>query len=156
MCEISKNFKKGDIIVVTSERSSISMGIATGYGTTKFERDISFDEAAEKTLQKMQWDFPKMFKDWTIEQMKQTLNSEDKYFLTIDNDVCTYYNHEIADSFDLLYIDGGIELFILTRLKDKYVREFNIKSFKFPGDKWSHFRIYDDISNWVNKNLNNI
>ena len=42
-----------------------------------------------------------MFKDWTIEQIKQTLNSEDKYFLTIDNDVCTYYNHEIADSFDL-------------------------------------------------------
>ena len=54
MSGISKNFKKGDIIVVTSERSSISMGIATGYGTTKFERDISFDEAAEKTLQKMQ------------------------------------------------------------------------------------------------------
>lgn len=150
---IEKKFKKGDIIVVTSGRSGTSMCIATGYWTTKFDHDITYDEAVQIHYNNMKRDFPGMFKDLTIEHMKELLKPTDKYFLSINGDVLTYNNHELADSFDKLYFEGKIKLEILSRLKDKYVREFNVKPFKFPGDEWDEFRVYDDITDWVNENL---
>lgn len=149
-----KNFNHGDIIVVTSERDALAMCIATGLGTAIFDHDLSFDEAAELTLKNIKYAFPKMYKDWTLERVKETLDKDAKYFITTDGDVKTYANHELADSFDKLYFEGKIKLDKLHLLKDKYVKEHNVKSFKFPGDKWPEFRIYDDVTDWVNEHIN--
>ena len=69
-------------------------------------------------------------------------------------EVQTYSNHEVADEFDKLYFEGNIKLEELSRLKDKYVREHNIKATKYEGDEWSEFRIFDDITDWINEQLN--
>lgn len=151
---MEKIFKHGDIIVATSGRDGISGGIARGFGTAKFDHDISFEEAVKYHLENMKNDFPGMFKDWTIDQMKETLNKNEKYFITTNGDVISYNNHELADSFDKLYLKGNIKLDKLCRLKDKYICEYNVKASKFPGDKYSHYRIYDDITNWINEHIN--
>lgn len=152
---IEKIFKHGDIIVTTSGRDVISNGIARGFGTVIFDHDISFEEAAERHLKKMKNDFPTVFKNWTIDQMIQTLdlNSNKKYFITINGDINSYDNHELADSFDKLYFEDKIKLSILCRLKDKYIREYNIKPSKFTDDELSHYRIYDDVTDWINEHL---
>ena len=152
---IEKIFKYGDIIVTTSGRDVVSSGIARGLGTVKFDHDISFKEAAERHLEKMKKDFPNVFEDWTIGRMIQTLdlNPNEKFFITINGDINSYDNHELADSFDKLSFEDKIKLDILCRLKDKYIHEHNIKPSKFTDDELSHYRIYDDVTDWINEHL---
>lgn len=151
---LEKKFKKDDIIVVTSGRSGTSMCIARGLWTAKFDRDITYNEAVQIHYENMKKEFPGMFKNLTIEKMKNILKPEEKYFLNDRGEVQTYSNHEVADEFDKLYFSNKFELSELSRLKDKYVREHNIKATKYEGDKWSEFRIFDDITDWINEQLN--
>lgn len=153
---MEKIFKYGDIIVATSGRDVLSCGIARGFGIAIFDHDISFEEAAERHLENMKKHYPGMFKDWTIDRVIQSMNKRKnkKYFIATNGDVNSYDNHELADSFDKLYIEGNIKLDKLCILKDKYIREHNVKPSKFPDDELSHYRIYDDVTNWINEHIN--
>ena len=144
---MEKIFKEGDVIVVTSGRSAQSMSIATGFGTCKFVRDLTKEEAVDIHYNNMVKEFPRL--GITKEMVEETLNQYDKFFINNHGEAITYDNHELADSFDKLYFKSPERLSEISRLKNKYVTEFNIEPFKYPGDEWDEYRIYDDISNWL-------
>ena len=149
---LEKHFNKGDLYVTTSGRKGLCMGIASEMWIAQFDHDITFEEAIKIHFDNMKRDYPGMFKDLTIEQMENILDKNDKYFINNRGEVQTYKNHEPADEFDKLYFSNKFELSELSRLKDKYVREFNIKSSKYSEDEFSEFRIFDDITEWINEN----
>ena len=144
---MEKNFKEGDIIVVTSGRSALSMSIATGLWTCKFVRDLTKEEAVEIHYNNMTKEYPGM--GITKEMVEKTINQYDKFFLNDQGEAITYDNHELADSFDKLYFKSPKRLSEISSLKGKYVTEFNIEPFKYPCDEWAEYRIYDDISSWL-------
>ena len=144
---MEKKFKRGDIIVVTSGRSAVSMGIATGFLTCKFVRDLTKEEAIDIHYNNMIKEFPDM--GITKEMVEETIKQYDKFFLNDQGEAMTYDNHELADSFDKLYFKSPERISEISHLKDKYVTEFNIEPFKYPGDEWAEYRIYDDISGWL-------
>jgi len=151
---LEKHFNKGDLYVVTSGRAARYMGIAKCMWAAKFDHDITYEEAVKIHFENMKREYPGMFKDLTIEQMENILDKNNKYFLNNRGEVQTYKNHEPADEFDKLYFSNKFELSELSRLKDKYVREFNIPSSKYSEDEFSEYRIFDDITEWINENLN--
>lgn len=151
---LEKHFNKGDLYVTTSDRNGQCMGIASVMWAALFDHDITFEEAVKIHFENMKREYPGMIKNLTIEQIENILDKNDKYFLNNYGEVQTYENHEPADEFDKLYLSSKIELSELSRLKDKYVREFNVQSTKYSGDEFSEYRIFDDITEWINENLN--
>lgn len=150
---LEKHFNKGDLYVTTSGRKGLCMGIASEMWAMKFDHDITYEEAVKIHFDNMKRDYPGMFKNLTIEQMERVLDKNDKYFINNLGEVQIYKNHEPADEFDKLYIENKIELSKLSRLKDKYVREFNVHVSKYSEDEFGEFRIFDDISEWIKENL---
>jgi hypothetical protein len=150
---LEKHFNKGDLYVTTSGRKGLCMGIASEMWAARFDHDIDFEEAANIHLANMKKDYPGMFKDYTIDKVKKVLDKNDKYFLNNLGEVQTYKNHEPADEFDKLYFSNKFELSELSRLKDKYVREFNVPISKYSEDEFGEFRIFDDITEWIKENI---
>ena len=137
---IKQNFKHGDIIVVTSHRSYLNCGINDLMWVCIFDRNIDLQEAKERHLNKMNKEFPnlKITKN-DIEEAFKDINT--KYFLNTNGDVLTYENHELADVFDVRYLNGE-DLEKLTIEKDLWIRNNNIKP-----DSDGHYRCYDDLKN---------
>ena len=150
---LEKHFNKGDLYVTTSGRNALCMGIAGVMWGAKFDHDITYEEAVKIHFENMKKDYPGMFKNLTIEEVENTLDKNDKYFLNKHGEVQTYENHEPADEFDKLYFSNKFELSELSRLKDKYVREFNVPISKYSEDERGEFRIFDDITEWIKENL---
>ena len=150
---LEKHFNKGDLYVITSGRKAKCMGIASEMWAAMFDRDITFEEAVKIHFENVKREYPGMFKNLTIEQVENILDKNDKYFLNNHGEVQTYKNHEPADEFDKLYFSSKFELSELSRLKDKYIREFNVQRTKYPEDEFGEYRIFDDIAEWINENL---
>lgn len=150
---LEKHFNKGDLYVTTSGRKGLCMGIASNMWAAKFDHDITYEEAVKIHFGNMKKNYPGMFKNLTIEQMENILDKNNKYFINNYGEVQSYKNHEPADEFDKLYFSNKFELSELSRLKDKYVREFNVQSTKYSEDEFGEFRIFDDISEWIKENL---
>lgn len=151
---LEKHFNKGDLYVITSDRKARYMGIASVMWVAQFDHDITFEEAVKIHFENVKREYPGMFKNLTIEQVENILDKNDKYFLNNHGEVQAYKNHEPADEFDKLYFSSKFELSELSRLKDKYVREFNVQRTKYPEDEFGEYRIFDNISEWINENLN--
>lgn len=151
---LEKHFNKGDLYVTTSGRKGLCMGIASEMWAAKFDHDITYEEAVKIHFDNVKREYPGMFKNLTIEQMENILDKDDKYFLNNLGEVQTYKNHEPADEFDKLYFSNKYELSELSRLKNKYVTEFNVQSTKYSEDEFSEYRIFDDITEWIKENLN--
>ena len=104
---IDKNFKHGDIYIVTSLRNHASAGIADIKFVGRYDKDISFSEAVEIHLKNMQRDFPSMsFNKEMIEAALSVSEKKRKFFLNDRGEVQSYYNHEKADLIDLMYFRG--------------------------------------------------
>jgi hypothetical protein len=100
-------------------------------------------------------DYPGM--NITRRMVERTLKErDDKFFLNDRGEVQTYYNHEVADSFDMLYLSGKMRRGEAAELKNKYITEFNVEYTKFPGDKLGNFRVYEDITEWLKQQGVNI
>lgn len=151
---LEKHFNKGDLYVITSGRKAKCMGIASEMWAAMFDHDITFEEAVKIHFENVKREYPGMFKNLTIEQVENILDKNDKYFLNNHGEVQTYKNHEPADEFDKLYFSSKFELSELSRLKDKYIREFNVQRTKYPEDEFGEYRIFDDIAEWINENIN--
>ena len=132
---IKKDFKKGDIVVVTSGRNALACDIATGLWTTTYERDLTKEEAIEIHYKNMLRDYPGL--KITKKEVEEILNEYDKFFLTESGESLTYDNHEKADIFDLRYLNGE-NLSDLIKLKDEFIRKNNIKP-----DEDGHFRCWE-------------
>lgn len=156
---LNKSFKKGDIVIATSERSATSMCIATGMWVSRYEKDISYEDAINIHYENMKRDYPML--ELTFEDIKNALKSNDKYFLNDRHEVLSYRNHEKADAFDLIYFDNKgnkIALRELSQLKDQYVTESKIKPTIYEGDEWPQYRVYEDveiIKEWIKKKIEN-
>lgn len=154
---LEKKFQKGDVIIATSERSATSMCIATGMWICKYEDDIPYDKAVEIHYENMNRDFPTL--NFTLDVIKKSLKPSEKYFIDNKGGVHTYYNHEKADVFDLIYFDQNNKLSLgeLSLLKNQYVEEFGIEPTIYNGDEWPEYRVYEDvdkIKEWISKQLN--
>lgn len=124
---IDKNFKNGDIYVVTSLRDHMAAGIADVKFVGKYDKDISFDEAVEIHLKNMQRDFPNM--NFNKEMIEGALSENKKggFFLNDRGEVQSYYNHEKADLIDLMYFRGDKPFQELIELKRQVIKKYNIK-----------------------------
>ena len=149
---LDKHFNKGDIIIVTSRRSGTEMGICDTMWVCKYDHDVTYEEAVQKHYENMNKYFPSM--NITFETVKKSLNPKEKYFITTEGDIRLYSSHEKADAFDLFYLNNdGISKTTLSIIKDKYVDEFGIKRTIYPGDEWPHYRIYDNITDWIKQKI---
>lgn len=151
---LNKSFKIGDIIIATSERSATSMCIATGARISRYEKDISYEDAINIHYKNMKRDYPML--NLTFEDIKNALKSNDKYFLNDRHEVFSYSNHEKADAFDLIYFDNRLALNQLSQLKDQYVTENEIEPTIYEGDEWPEYRVYEDVKivlEWINKKI---
>ena len=130
---IDKNFKHGDIYVVTSLRNHLSAGIADIKFVGRYDKDISFEEAVEIHLKNMQRDFPSM--SFNREMIEEALseNKESGFFLNDRGEVQSYYNHEKADLIDLMLFRGDKPRQELIELKRKIIKENDIK----PDDDYN-------------------
>jgi len=145
---MEKVFKKGDVIVITSQKEVLYGGVASELWVAKYDRDITLDEAIDIHYRNMVNDYPGM--NITRRMVESTLKERnDKFFLNDRGEVQTYYNHEVADSFDMLYLSGKMKRSDVAKLKNKYLQEFNIEYTKFPGDESAHYRVYEDITEWL-------
>ena len=124
---IDKNFKYGDIYVVTSLRNHMSAGIADIKFVGKYDRDLSFEEAVDIHLKNMQRDFPKMSFDKKMIEGALSEHKEDGFFLNDRGEVQSYYNHEKADLIDLMFFRDDKPLQELIELKRKIIKENDIK-----------------------------
>ena len=85
MSTIRKDFKHGDMYIVTSHRQVHHMGICGGvagiFTGGYFDRDLTIEQAIEIHTHYMQFCYPKM--NITKEMVKDVLtkNPDDKYFL---------------------------------------------------------------------------
>jgi len=124
---IDKNFKHGDIYVVTSLRNHLSAGIADIKFVGRYDKDISFEEAVEIHLKNMQRDFPSM--SFNREMIEEALseNKESGFFLNDRGEVQSYYNHEKADLIDLMLFRGDKPRQELIELKRQVIKKYNIK-----------------------------
>ena len=124
---IDKDFKHGDIYVVTSLRNHMAAGIADIKFVGKYDKDISFEEAVEIHLKNMQRDFPSM--SFNREMIEEALseNKESGFFLNDRGEVQSYYNHEKADLIDLMLFRGDKPRQELIELKRKIIKENDIK-----------------------------
>ena len=124
---IDKNFKHGDIYVVTSLRNHMSAGIADIKFVGKHDRDLSFEEAVDIHLKNMQRDFPNM--NFNKEMIEGALSENKKggFFLNDRGEVQSYYNHEKADLIDLMYFRGDKPFQELIELKRQVIKKYNIK-----------------------------
>ena len=125
---IDKNFKNGDIYVVTSLRNHMAAGIADIKFVGKYDKDISFEEAVEIHLKNMQRDFPNMsFNKEMIEEALSVSEKKRRFFLNDRGEVQSYYNHEKADLIDLMFFRGDKPLQELIELKRKIIEDYGIK-----------------------------
>lgn len=156
---LEKKFNKGDVIVTTTWRDGAPGSVNKHMlATNIYDHDISLDEAAELHLDYMRKTFG-MCQDWTVEQMKELMAEDStKYFINTRGEVQSYSNHEVADEFDKLYFNNDIDKSIISKLRYKYIQEFNVQLSKYEGDEHMYFRVFDDITEWINKELksNNI
>jgi hypothetical protein len=134
MSTIRKDFKHGDFYVTTSGRDALCNGIATGLGTNRYDKDITFDEAIDICTRNMQKDYPGM--DITEDTVKQVMPSYSRYFLNMDGEVISYENHEKPDIFDIRYINGE-DCEKLMVEKDNWLKEHNVT-----------FDMYDEDGNY--------
>lgn len=126
---IDKDFKHGDIYVVTSLRNHMAAGIADIKFVGKYDKDISFEEAVGIHLKNMQRDYPSMNFDRKMieEALSEKDNKKGKFFLNDRGEVQSYYNHEKADLIDLMYFSGYKPLQELIELKRKIIKKYDIK-----------------------------
>ena len=152
---MEKVFKKGDVIVITSLKEGLNHGIASNKWVTKYDRDITLEEAIDIHYRNIVNDYPDM--NITRNMVKKALTDrDDKFFLNDKGEVQTYYNHEVADSFDMLYLSGKMSRDEVVELKNKYLTEFNVEYTKFPGDMYGNYRVYEDITEWLKQQEVNI
>lgn len=145
---MEKKFNKDDIIVVTSLRDPVYCEVASNHWVSRYDKDITLDEAVDIHYRNMINDYPGM--NITRAMVKQTITEkDDRFFLNDQGEVATYQNHEVADSFDMLYLSGKMTRSDVARLKNKYLTEFNVNYTKYPGDENANYRIYDDITEWL-------
>lgn len=149
---MEKVFKKGDVIVVTSLKEVSYCGVASNHWVAKYDRDITLDEAIEIHYRNMVNDYPGM--NITRRMVERTLKErDDKFFLNDKGEVQSYHNHEVADSFDMLYLSGKMSRGEAAELKNKYLTEFNVEYTKFPGDMFGNYRVYEDITEWLKQQI---
>ena len=139
---IKKDFKEGDIYIITSHRKGLTNGIYHGvagiFTGGKYVRDVTVDEAIELHTKVMNKNFPGM--KVTKEMVKEAFNDDpnERYFLNDAGEVHTYSNHEKPDIFDMRYINGE-DLSKLAIEKDKWIKDHNVKP-----DEDGHFRCWND------------
>lgn len=134
MSTIRKDFKHGDFYVTTSGRDALCNGIATGFDTNRYDKDITLDEAIDICTRNMQKDYPGM--DITEDTVKQVMSSYSRYFLNMDGEVISYENHEKPDIFDIRYINGEDCMKLMVE-KDNWLKEHNVT-----------FDMYDEDGNY--------
>lgn len=130
---IRKDFKHGDLVIVSDHRQWSYNGIASVMWACKYDRDIELEEAIPIQLAVMQKQFPRM--SFTEEMMRDVLTKNDKLFLNTDGEVISYENHELADKFDKMYLSEALpfdslnkkRLEEISELKDKWIKETNPK-----------------------------
>lgn len=138
---IKKDFKEGDIYIITSHREVLSNGIYRGvsgiFTGGKYVRDVTVDEAINLQTEAMHRNFPRM--NFTKEMVKRAFDDpNERYFLNDAGEVQTYSNHEKPDIFDMRYINGE-DLTELIIEKDKWIKDHNVKP-----DEDGHFRCWND------------
>lgn len=128
---LRQDFRKGDIVVVTSQRNPQRNGIASDMCFI-YERDVNLDEAA---IYKQKYE--EKYFNISVEEWKEVLKNYDRYFLTSDGNVLTYENHELADIFDKRYLIDKEDIDKLIIEKDEYINKHNI-----TADSDGHFRCF--------------
>ena len=137
---IRQDFKQGDIIVATSHRDALSCDINDLMWICKFDRDIDLQEAKKRHLENMNRNFPGL--KITMSDIDEAFKDNDtRYFLNTAGDVLSYENHELADVFDIRYLNGE-DLDSLVIEKDQWIRNNNIQR-----DPDNYFRCYDGLEN---------
>lgn len=133
-----KNFKKGDLIIISDHRNGID-GRPSEMWVCHYDHDIDdLDEAVKLHYENMKRTFPNM--DISIEMVKETMDDA-KYFVSEEGDVRSYDNHERADIFDLRYFNGE-DWDKLYQEKEKFVSDHNILRFED-----FHSRVYPEMLN---------
>lgn len=148
---LEKHFEKGDILIVTSKRSGTEMGICDTMWVCKYDHDVTYEEVVKKHYENTNKYFPSM--NITFETVKKALNPKEKYFITTEGDIRLYSSHEKADIFDIYYLNNDVSKTKLAIIKDKYVCEFNVKQTIYIDDEWPHYRVFDDITEWINQKM---
>lgn len=137
---IRQDFKHGDIIVATSHRDLLKAGINDLMWACKFDREITdIQEVIKLLYDQMTREYPGL--RITIEDVKKTVKSGEKYFLNTVGEVQSYENHELADIFDLRYLMGE-NLNTLVEEKQVWERDNCIQ----PDSDYCS-RCYDGIEN---------
>lgn len=140
---IRKDFKHGDLIVVTDHRRWQYNGLASVMWVCKYDRDIDIEEAIPIQLAVMQKEYPGM--NFTEDMIRDALVKQNKLFLNTDGEVISYENHELADKFDKMYLhdnmwfDEDERLKEISDLKGKWIEETKLKI-----DEDGFVRCYED------------
>ena len=100
--------------------------------------DISYDEAVAIHTKFLQRSCPTT--GFTEETVRETLDSNEKYFLTERGEVSTYDNSERADIFDIRYIEGKESWEKLQIEKDNFIKAHKIMPFEDI-----YYRIYPEL-----------
>ena len=119
---IIKDFKKGDLIIVTSERQKQFSDIASSKWASIYERDIEYSEAIDVHYNNMIAIGLQISK----ERVADIITPNAKYFLTTTGEVLSYDNHEKADIFDEKYIINNIAIDEVSSEKDKYISHHTV------------------------------
>lgn len=139
MSTIRKDFKHGDIYVTTSGRDALCNGIATGFGTNRYDKDITQDEAIDICTRNMQKDYPGM--NITEDLVRKTMSSYSRFFLNMAGEVISYENHEKPDIFDIRYINGEDSEKLMVE-KDNWLHEHNVTFDMYDED--GNYRCWED------------
>ena len=145
MNTIRKDFKHGDMYIVTSHRQVHHMGICGGvagiFTGGYFDRDITIEEAIEIHTINMQHNFPGM--NFTKEIIKDALtkNSDKKYFLNMAGEVISYDNHEKPDIFDVRFLNGE-DIDKLSKEKEQWLDDHGIIEGNWDDD--GEIRCWED------------
>lgn len=124
---IKKDFKHGDVYVITSLRKPLANGIASKMGYSVYNRDVSYEEAVELHFRYMKRMFPSV--DISLETVEKALSEHKKtgFFINVDGEVQTYDNHEKADLIDLMYLKNEKPLSELVKMKDDIIEKNNVE-----------------------------